>query len=146
MYYNNYICQKLGKIENLKIKKNKSTELKKNEVRLKVLAIGLNYVDTLMIKGDYQYKNKLPFVPGTEACGVIIEENCNDIKLLNRKAIIFSKGGCFSEEAIINTSQLVLLKKKFSSLDGASFFSSALTALGNARAAMRGSSKLFIIS
>ena len=39
MYYNNYICQKLGKIENLKIKKNKSRELKKNEVRLK----GLSY-------------------------------------------------------------------------------------------------------
>ena len=52
MYYNNYICQKLGKIENLKIKKNKITELKKNEVRLKVLTIGLNYVDTLMIKGE----------------------------------------------------------------------------------------------
>ena len=119
MYYDNYICQKLGKIENLKIKKNKSTELKKNEARLKILAIGLNYVDTLMIKGDYQYKNKLPFVPGTEACGVIIEENCNDIKLLNRKAIIFSKSGCFSEEAVINISQLVLLENKFSSLDGA---------------------------
>ena len=128
MYYNNYICQKLGKIENLKIKKNKSIELKKNEVRLKILAIGLNYVDTLMIKGDYQYKNKLPFVPGTEACGIIVEENCNDIKLLNRKSIIFSKSGCFSEEAIINKSQLVLLEKNFSSLDGASFFSSALTA------------------
>jgi len=128
MYYNNYICQKLGKIENLKFKKNKSTELKKNEVRLKVLAIGLNYVDTLMIKGDYQYKNKLPFVPGTEACGVIVEENCKDIKLLNRKDIIFSKSGCFSEEAIVNKSQLILLEKKFSSLDGASFFSGALTA------------------
>ena len=128
MYYNNYICQKLGKIENLQIKKNKSAGLKKNEVRLKVLAIGLNYVDTLMIKGDYQYKNKLPFVPGTEACGIIVEENCNDIKLLNRKSIIFSKSGCFSEETIINVSQLVLLEKKFSSLDAASFFSSALTA------------------
>ena len=68
MYYNNYICQKLGKIENLKIKKIRVRI--KNEVRLKVLAIGLNYVDTLMIKGDYQYKNKLPFVPGTEACGL----------------------------------------------------------------------------
>ena len=112
MHYSNYICQKLGKIENLKLKKNKSTELKKNEVRLKVLAIGLNYVDTLMIKGDYQYKNELPFVPGTEACGIIIEENCNDIKLLNRKAIIFSKSGCFSEETVINVSQLVLLEKK----------------------------------
>ena len=122
MYYDNYICQKLGKIENLKIKKNKSIELKKNEVRLKILAIGLNYVDTLMIKGDYQYKNKLPFVPGTEACGIIIEENCNDVKLLNRKAIIFSKGGCFSEETITNISQLVLLEKKFSTIDGASFF------------------------
>ena len=128
MYYNNYICQKIGKIENLKIKKNKSRELKKNEVRLKVLAIGLNYVDTLMIKGDYQYKNELPFVPGTEACGIIIDENCNDKKLLNRKAIIFSKSGCFSEETVINVSQLILLEKKFPSLDGASFFSSALTA------------------
>ncbi len=128
MYYNNYICQKLGKIETLKIKRTKSTKLKKNEVRLKVLAIGLNYVDTLMIKGDYQYKNKLPFVPGTEACGIIIEENCNDIRLLNKKAIIFSKSGCFSEQTIINISQLVLLEKKFSILDGASFFSSALTA------------------
>ena len=48
-------------------------------MRLKILAIGLNYVDTLMIKGDYQYKNALPFVPGTEACGIIIEENCNDV-------------------------------------------------------------------
>ena len=118
MYYNNYICQKLGKIENLKVKKNKSKELKKNEVRLKVLAIGLNYVDTLMIKGDYQYKNKLPFVPGTEACGIIIEENCNNVKLLNRKAIIFSKSGCYSKEAIINLSQLILLKKKFLSIIG----------------------------
>ena len=81
-----------------------------------------------MIKGSYQYKNKLPFVPGTEACGLIIEQNCNDVKLLNKKAIIFSKGGCFSEEIIINISQLVLLENKFSSLDGASFFSSALTA------------------
>ena len=128
MYYDNYLCQKLGKIENLKIKKNKSIELKKNEVRLKILAIGLNYVDTLMIKGDYQYKNKLPFVPGTEACGIIIEENCNDVNLLNRKAIIFSKSGCFSEETTTNISQLVLLEKKFSTIDGASFFSSALTA------------------
>ena len=57
-------------------------------MRLKVLAIGLNYVDTLMIKGDYQYKN-VTFVPGTEACGIIIEENCNDKKLLNRKALFF---------------------------------------------------------
>ena len=30
MYYDNYICQKLGKIENLNIKKNKSIELKKS--------------------------------------------------------------------------------------------------------------------
>ena len=91
MYYNNYICQKLGKIENLKIEKNKSKGLKRNEVRLRILAIGLNYVDTLMIKGDYQYKNKLPFVPGTEACGIIIEENCNQIKLLNRNLLFFLK-------------------------------------------------------
>ena len=128
MYYKNYICLNLGKIEDLRIKKNKRPKLSNNEVRLKVLAIGLNYIDTLMIKGDYQYKNTIPFVPGTEACGIIIEENCSNSKLLNKKAIIFSKGGCFSEEIVVNFSQLILLKKKFSIFEAASFFSSSLTA------------------
>ena len=94
-YYN---CNKLGNIKNLKIKEIKKNSLEKNFVRIQVHAIGLNYVDILMIKGTYQHYKTAPFTPGIEASGIIIEENCNNKKLLNKKVIVNKKGGCFSEE------------------------------------------------
>ena len=57
-YYN---CNKLGSIKNLKIQEIRKRSLKKNYVRVQIHAIGLNYVDILMIKGKYQYKNEAPF-------------------------------------------------------------------------------------
>ena len=41
------------------------------EVRIRVRAAGLNFADTLMIKGQYQDKPALPFVPGMEVAGRI---------------------------------------------------------------------------
>ena len=80
-----------------------------------------------MIKGTYQHKNKIPFIPGTEACGIIIEERCNNSKLLNKKAIIISKKGCFSEEIVIKLSDLILISNNMPSCEAASFFTSSLT-------------------
>ena len=127
MYYKNYICKKLGKIENLESNTNRSNYLKQNQVRLKILAIGLSYVDILMIKGTYQHKNELPFVPGTEACGVIVEENCNNKKLLNKKAIVLTKKGCFSEEVVTDLSKIIFINNQMPSAQAASFFTSSLT-------------------
>lgn len=41
------------------------------ELRLRVLACGLNFADTLMVAGTYQEKPELPFSPGLELCGVV---------------------------------------------------------------------------
>lgn len=41
------------------------------EVRLRILAAGLNFADLLMAQGRYQEKPSLPFVPGMEICGVV---------------------------------------------------------------------------
>ncbi len=41
------------------------------EARLRVLACGLNFADTLMVAGKYQEKPALPFAPGLEVCGVV---------------------------------------------------------------------------
>ena len=125
--YNNYVCKKIGSIQDLVLSKTQRENLKKNCVRIKVYAIGLNYIDYLMIKGDYQYKNNIPFIPGTEACGIVIEENCNNKKLLNRRVIINNKYGCFSEEAVIDIKNIYLIKDNLSSLKAASFIISALT-------------------
>ena len=41
------------------------------EVRVKVEAAALNFLDTLMIQGRYQVKPPFPFTPGVEVAGTI---------------------------------------------------------------------------
>ena len=41
------------------------------EVLLRVRACGLNFADTLMVRGEYQEKPPLPATPGLEVCGVV---------------------------------------------------------------------------
>lgn len=41
------------------------------QVRLRVLACGLNFADTLMVAGTYQEKPAIPFSPGLELCGIV---------------------------------------------------------------------------
>lgn len=43
------------------------------EVRLRVLACGVNFADTLMVAGTYQERPALPFAPGLEVCGRVEE-------------------------------------------------------------------------
>jgi NADPH2:quinone reductase len=42
-------------------------------VLVKVIAAGLNFFDLLMIDGKYQYRPKVPFVPGSEWSGIVLE-------------------------------------------------------------------------
>ena len=42
-------------------------------VRIKVRATGINFFDALMVMGQYQSRPPLPFVPGSEVCGVVTE-------------------------------------------------------------------------
>ncbi len=44
-----------------------------DEVRIGVRAAGCNFSDLLMLKGEYQVKPPLPFVPGGEVAGVVME-------------------------------------------------------------------------
>lgn len=43
------------------------------QIRVAVHAAGCNFADTLMISGHYQYKPDLPFVPGLEVAGTVID-------------------------------------------------------------------------
>ena len=90
-------------------------------------AIGLNYVDILMIKGKYQHKIDPPFTPGIEACGIIIEENCNNKKLINKKVIINKKGGCFSEEIALHLDEIIIIPQEIDSALAAGTFVNTLT-------------------
>mgnify|MGYP001284726367 CR=1 FL=1 len=118
----NYKCNKLGHVKNLIFSKEQSKPVNKNQFKVLIYAIGLNYIDILMIKGKYQFKNNLPFIPGIEACGRIIEENCNMPEAVGKKVIIISKGGCFSEEVIADKNDVIFIDNNINTLAASGYY------------------------
>ncbi|MEM7170135.1 MAG: NADPH:quinone oxidoreductase family protein [Pseudomonadota bacterium] len=66
------LCQNLGAPEDLVIADLPTPEPGPGEVLIEVAAAGLNFADSLIIKGKYQEKPEPPFVPGFEAVGRVL--------------------------------------------------------------------------
>ena len=43
------------------------------QVRIRTRAVGVNFADVLLVRGEYQVRPPLPFTPGIELCGDVIE-------------------------------------------------------------------------
>lgn len=67
------VVHELGGAEQLAFEEVDDPTAASGEVLIGVEAIGLNFPDLLMIKGIYQYRPELPFVPGAEASGTVLE-------------------------------------------------------------------------
>ena len=68
---------------------------------LQVEAAGVNFLDTLMIRGQYQVKPSLPFTPGIEVSGVVTEAGPESpYKVGDRLCAMCDYGG-FAEYAIV---------------------------------------------
>lgn len=65
------VCSEWGGPEKLRVGELPLPEPKAGEVRLKVLAAGVNFPDALIIQRKYQVQPPLPFVPGTEVAGMV---------------------------------------------------------------------------
>ncbi|MEG4316948.1 NADPH:quinone oxidoreductase family protein [Pseudomonas sp. FIP_A4] len=65
------LCKSFGPAENLVVEEVASPTRKPNEILLDVHAASVNFPDTLIIEGKYQFKPPLPFSPGGEAAGVV---------------------------------------------------------------------------
>lgn len=63
------LCKAFGPAETLVLEDVASPVPKKNEILLQVHAAGVNFPDTLIIEGKYQFKPPFPFSPGGEAAG-----------------------------------------------------------------------------
>lgn len=57
----------------LRVREIEPPVLAPDELRIGVRAAGCNFSDLLMLKGEYQAKPPLPFVPGSEVAGVVAE-------------------------------------------------------------------------
>ncbi|MGK0494707.1 MAG: NADPH2:quinone reductase [Maribacter sp.] len=74
----------------------------KKEVLVRVRACGINFPDTLIIQGLYQFKPDLPFTPGSDVAGVVkaIGEDVKHLKI-GDEVFGFVAHGAMAEEVLV---------------------------------------------
>jgi NADPH2:quinone reductase len=102
--------------------------LKLGEVRVAVHAAGINFPDILMAAGEYQLKPELPFTPGVEAAGEVIEINGAAGVAVGDRVILKMRHGAYADEAVVTASQLAPLPSTFDYAEGATFLAAHGTA------------------
>ena len=100
--YRAVVCEELGPPEHLQLKDLSRAPLAPGTVRIAIKAAGVNFPDVLMIQGLYQHKPELPFVPGLEAAGVVIERAAEVRNVAEgAKVIAQMRTGAYAEEAVM---------------------------------------------
>ena len=96
------LCKAFGPAETLVLEEVASPVIKKNEILLDVHAAGVNFPDTLIIEGKYQFKPPFPFSPGGEAAGVVSEvgEKVSHLKVGDR-VMALTGWGSFAEQVAV---------------------------------------------
>ncbi|MGA0426738.1 MAG: alcohol dehydrogenase catalytic domain-containing protein, partial [Alphaproteobacteria bacterium] len=89
------ICPELGSVENLTVSEISPPSIERGQVRIGVSAAGINFPDILMAEGKYQVKPELPFVPGLECAGHVLEvtEGVSHVKVGDRVLAFARRGG-----------------------------------------------------
>ncbi|WPC05389.1 NADPH:quinone oxidoreductase family protein [Pseudomonas benzenivorans] len=96
------LCKAFGPAETLVLEDAPDPEPKKNEVLLEIHAAGVNFPDTLIIEGKYQFKPPFPFSPGGEAAGVVkaVGEKVGHLKVGDR-VMALTGWGSFAEQVAV---------------------------------------------
>ena len=98
----NIVVKKYGGPENLIYEEKKPSQIKPNAIRIKVKSIGVNFADTLIIRGKYQERPRPPFSPGLEVSGIVSEIDKNEKKFkIGDKVMAIMKYGAYQTEVIV---------------------------------------------
>lgn len=98
------------------------------EVSVSLHTVGLNFPDLLMLRGGYQFRPLLPFIPGTEGCGMVIAagQGCSD--LLGQRVMVGARQGLLAERATVPGAAVRPVPTALNDVEAAGFTVGALTA------------------
>ena len=128
------LCTEIGPLEKLTIREIPKLRPGPGQVLLDVKASSLNFPDVLMVQGRYQVKPPLPFSPGTEMAGVVVETggDVQGFKAGDRVIALAGWGG-FAEECAVDAGRLIPLPEGMDFDTGAAFLYTYETALHGLR-------------
>ena len=133
------LCKNFGTPKNLVIEDIAEPDLNCGQVRIEIKACGVNFPDLLMIAGKYQRQPPMPFSPGCEIAGNIIEiaPDITEFKLGQRVVAITGFGG-MAEQVCVDARRVLVIPKTIDYVRAAGF----LLAYGTAYHALKQRAKL----
>jgi NADPH2:quinone reductase len=127
------ICTRLDGPEALTVGEMAAPKPAAGQVLIEVRAASLNFPDALMVRGLYQVKPPLPFVPGAEIAGVVRELGEGVQRLRVGDSVIgFAGHGGFAELCVVDAARVMPLPPGIEFDAGAAFgltYGTALHAL-----------------
>ncbi|MBE0550087.1 MAG: NADPH:quinone oxidoreductase family protein [Rubrivivax sp.] len=102
------LCKAYGPPESLVVEERPTPAPGPGQARVAVHACGVNFPDTLIIQGNYQFKPELPFSPGGEVAGVIqaLGEGVTGFAVGDRVIAATTWGG-YAEEVVAEAPRLI---------------------------------------
>lgn len=104
------VCSELGPAHNLTVTEVPDPTPGRGQVCIEVRAAGVNYVDALFVEGRYQIKPPLPFVPGSEVAGVVVEVGPDtDAPDVGTRVLASVGLGGFAEQVVASTDAIMTI-------------------------------------
>lgn len=124
------VCREINEdIATVKVETLERRALKEGEVRIAMRAASVNFPDILMIQGKYQHKPPLPFTPGMEGAGEVIEIGPGVTSFAVGDGVVGGlRTGGFAEEAVAQASALRRIPKGMDFVAAAAYPAAYLTA------------------
>jgi len=107
------LCKRFGLPESLVVEDIPSPKVSSARVIVSVKACGVNFPDTLMIQGKYQYQPDFPFSPGAEIAGVVKDVGSGVTGIaVGDRVFAFIRSGGFSEEVSVPADKIFHIPEK----------------------------------
>lgn len=104
------VCEQWGGPETLCVVVKQLAPPGEGEVKIRVRAAGVNFPDVLIIQKKYQVQPELPFTPGAEVAGEVVQAGGGVADLQpGQRVVAFCGLGGFAEEVIVPASACFVL-------------------------------------
>ena len=116
------LCKAFGGPETLVLEDVPPREPGKGQVVISIKACGVNFPDTLIIAGKYQFKPDFPFSPGSDVAGVVtkIGDGVTRLHVGDRVMGVLGWGG-MAEEVVTDETQLFRIPQSLDFVTAAGF-------------------------
>ena len=97
------LCTEPGAPEKLVVADLPSPQTGAGQVKIRVRACGVNFPDALLVQGMYQLRPKLPFSPGLEVAGEVMEVGAGvESPAVGARVMAILPYGGFAEEIVVD--------------------------------------------